>query len=274
MKKKIFVAAITFLLLIGLAYAWTPPGDIDLRNYYSLFGALWVNSTNFSASGYFIGNGSQLTDVVASTTNYSSYANLSYYTWYVDNSTERSLFTTTFNSTYDDYITANVSAEADTLDGYDSDFFRPLNKSDVYIGTSDADHYIYFYEDGSPTGESLKWDDAGDKFVFSDRLETIDGIQSGSTIYAVSRIYTAGDIYTTGPGDDLWLGSSTQGTSSFQANADGSLNISSGEFQINTTGSITEVKSIHFDDNEKIILGTDSDVEMYFNGTHLIIQKT
>jgi hypothetical protein len=44
----------------------------------------------------------------------------------------------------------------------------------------DGDAYILFYEDGSNIGESLKWNNAKDRFEFSDRLRILDNIIVGT----------------------------------------------------------------------------------------------
>jgi hypothetical protein len=82
---------------------------------------------------------------------------------------------------------------------------------------SDGDSLIYFYEDGSVTGESIYWDDSSDYFAVSDMLAA-DG-----EIYAANTISSAGDFYTNGAGDDLWLGTATQSSANFIAYADGDL---------------------------------------------------
>lgn len=44
-----------------------------------------------------------------------------------------------------------------------------VNRMFVRFGaTTEADGIIYFYEDGSDTGENFRWDDSVDRFVFSD----------------------------------------------------------------------------------------------------------
>jgi len=80
----------------------------------------------------------------------------------------------------------------------------------IFIGDADEDHYIYFYEDGSATGESIKWNDASDYFDISDLTKSA-GFRSSE------------DIYTEGAGDDLWLGTATQANALFQANATGNV---------------------------------------------------
>lgn len=47
----------------------------------------------------------------------------------------------------------------------------------------DADAYLYFYEDASETGESLKWDNANDRFVFSDEVLALKFMVETSDCY-------------------------------------------------------------------------------------------
>jgi len=119
----------------------------------------------------------------------------------------------------------------------------------LYLGTDGTDTFIYFAEDGSPTGESLSWNNAGDKFLFSDTLEVGGSITTSGTIYAGTSIYSDGDIYTTGAGDDLWLGNSTQANAPFQAYA-------AGEVRINA-------------DSQKLLFGEDQDASIYYDGTDM-----
>jgi hypothetical protein len=51
------------------------------------------------------------------------------------------------------------------------------------MNTEESDQSINFYEDGSLTGESLKWDDGSDRFEFSDNMEV-----SSSTSVAQLRL--------------------------------------------------------------------------------------
>lgn len=54
-------------------------------------------------------------------------------------------------------------------------------------------------------------------------LRTDDNVVVGGTTYSIGNLYSGGDIYTTGAGDDLWLGTATQGSANFRAYADGTL---------------------------------------------------
>ena len=107
---------------------------------------------------------------------------------------------------------------------YDTDLSTYLqNGSTAYSFGADAsgeDIFLYFNDD-SRDDEYLKWDDASDRFEFSDAVQNtlgfIGGTISGTTFTASS------DIKTTGAGDDLWLGTSTQANAKFRAYANGDL---------------------------------------------------
>ena len=92
-------------------------------------------------------------------------------------------------------------------------------EGDILIGNSDADHYVYFYEDGSETGEYILWDNTDDRFYISDSLSVGSIISSGSV--TGTQIVATADIYTTGTGDDLRLGSSTPGSANVELNESG-----------------------------------------------------
>ena len=90
-------------------------------------------------------------------------------------------------------------------------------QQDIRIGNAtERDQYIYFYEDGSATGENIRWDESSDLFIFSDAI----WVQGTSALFD-------GDILTTGAGDDLWLGTATQEDANFIAYADGRVNSTS-----------------------------------------------
>jgi len=154
MRWKITFALVAFLAWVTIALAWTPPGNIDLRNYYSLYNATWVNSSKFNGTYY--GVGSYLTGISTYNSTYDAYvtANVSAKTAYVDNATERSLFTETYNSTYAAYVAANISNSTTYLNNYQATYFYPVNKTmsnatafgdnnKLYFGT-DYDVAVYF----------------------------------------------------------------------------------------------------------------------------------
>jgi len=66
--------------------------------------------------------------------------------------------------------------------------------SDLYINAAgpDADSHVYFHANGSPTGESLSWDEAADRFVLSDHLlvgtTEIGGVVKADYLHARQRI--------------------------------------------------------------------------------------
>ncbi len=94
---------------------------------------------------------------------------------------------------------------------------RVLNASEVILGdvSSGEDIFIYFNDDALKD-EYFKWDDSSDWFEVSDGFNFLGAVLAQAVI-------SSGDIRTTGTGDDLWLGSSTQGSALFQALADGNV---------------------------------------------------
>lgn len=90
------------------------------------------------------------------------------------------------------------------------------NTSNIYIGSEDGDHYIYFYDANSPTAREIKWDNALTSFVFDAQVR----VQS---LLSTTQIVTSGDIYSTGISDDLWLGSYLVGNSGFSATTQGNV---------------------------------------------------
>ena len=50
----------------------------------------------------------------------------------------------------------------------------PQASAQIVLGNSEGDDSrLYFYEDGLPTGEYLRWQDSADRFILSDDLLTI-----------------------------------------------------------------------------------------------------
>ena len=143
-----------------------------------------------------------------------------------------------------------------------------ITSNHSYIGNEEGDHYIYFYEDGSPTREYLMWNDTKDRFELSDEL------------FALSRLVSQSDIYTTGFDDDLWLGSGIQANANFQAYADGSLIIADDRFNVSAAGDLTSDGSITLtggnlsvETNFKMCLnGATCTKYIEYNGTNVIIQ--
>ena len=54
---------------------------------------------------------------------------------------------------------------------------------DLFLGTSEGDKSIYFFEDGNATGEYLRWDDSRDNFVFSDSVEIDLGLLLSGALF-------------------------------------------------------------------------------------------
>lgn len=255
-KKAFIIALVTALLITGLVFGWTPPGNIIGRWYYNITNFTNITGAQITATGYFHGDGSLLTGITANSTDFWDELDSPLAAW-----------TNTFNLTYDNYVTANVSSVSNSSN-YCKQSDGDFNVSeDIYIGTAEGNRYIYFYNDSSPTSVWLRYDDPAEQFQMNAPL----GVQS--YLVVTNNTQVGGKLYTTESDSNLWLGSHTESVSAFRANADGSLNISTGEFQVNTTGSITEVESIHLDDNEKMYFGDDKDVSIYFNGTHLITKS-
>jgi len=98
MKRKGLFALAAMLIIFSAAAVEAYYGNIEMYDWYNITGVNRIETINISASGFFIGNGSLLTDVSTSTANYSSYANRSFYSDY------------TYNATYD----AKPSADTDT----------------------------------------------------------------------------------------------------------------------------------------------------------------
>ena len=135
---------------------------------------------------------------------------------------------------------------------------------DIYIGDSEGDSYIYFYEDGSPTGESFYWANGEDRFKLSNYL-------SAQQILTTQLIST-GDIYTTGVNDDLFLGDSIQADAKFRAYADGSLEIADNKFNVSTAGLLTTAANIEIDSTNKVCLNGDTCTQWVFaNSTGIYI---
>ena len=44
----------------------------------------------------------------------------------------------------------------------------PQASAQIVLGNSEGDSQLYFYEDGSPTGEFLLWNNVADMFELSD----------------------------------------------------------------------------------------------------------
>jgi len=181
----------------------------------------------------------------------------------------------TFNKTYADTLYAGIgaggwapSATTDlNMSKYDIFNITMINITGddaIHIGSAENDHFIYFYEDGDPVSEYLKWDQSSDYFRFSDSLNVV-GTLSATDISAGTILATS-DINTYGSGDDLWLGSGTQSTAKFKAYADGSLNISEGAFEVTAAG------EVQVDSGNKVCLdGATCSKYIWYNGSNVQI---
>ena len=246
MRKEIalisLVIAFSALSLIARGYI-TPPDSWDFRGYYNVTNVNFMNVSDLNVSGTLIGNGSRLYDVNSTVTerdplwtaNMSSYYNKSY----------------VYNKTEADSKFVDVSG--DTMTGA------------LHMGNSEVDQYIYFYEDGSTTGEYLKWETGGsDRFELSDSLDvagllSCDSLYSSGYVQALESLFSDSDIYTTGSGDDFWLGTSIQANANFRAYANGTLNFVDGQ----ATGNLT-VEGVKFE--------ADTSHRIYDNATCVIIE--
>lgn len=65
-----------------------------------------------------------------------------------------------------------------------------LNVDQIRIQRTEGDGFIYFYEDGSPTGEYIYWDDASDQFCLSDdtRIEGTIAIPTTTRYYSIPTV--------------------------------------------------------------------------------------
>ena len=61
-----------------------------------------------------------------------------------------------------------------------------LEVNSIQLGSTEGDSSIYFYEDGSPTGEYIRWDNSTDKFTISDDIN----IQGTITIPTTTGYYS------------------------------------------------------------------------------------
>lgn len=118
----------------------------------------------------------------------------------------------------------------------------------VTIGLSDGDNCIYFYR--GVGNESLCWNNANTRFLFSDQVTAGQIVATAGM--TTTTLSASQDIYTTSSNDDLWLGSGTQANALFQAWADGRVNgtnITANEFFFGDASKVfnTNLSSVHFD---------------------------
>ncbi len=137
-----------------------------------------------------------------------------------------------------------------------------LSTGGILIGADNVDSYIYFEEDGSITGEYLKWSNAADRFDFSDSL-SVNGGLIGTSISSTGTIQAQSDIKTTGAGQDLWLGAISQNAAQLVLYANGNINITGNMTAniINATDYFRQgVRLLDLDDNESTWAYIDSKV--------------
>lgn len=74
----------------------------------------------------------------------------------------------------------------------------------VYVDNDgpDGDQHLWFYNDGAP-GEELKWDEAGDRFEFSDSLAIAGSLRTGQTQGAPEAFNHLGDLGEAPDSDDM-----------------------------------------------------------------------
>ena len=65
MKSKYLYLVISIILLLGfvIAVEWTPQGTMNMRNVYNITNVPYYNGTDINITGYYYGDGSQLTNL-------------------------------------------------------------------------------------------------------------------------------------------------------------------------------------------------------------------
>lgn len=122
------------------------------------------------------------------------------------------------------------------------------NYTNLFLGNSELDKTINFYEDGSISGEWFAWNNTLDYFYFSDQ------VVSANDLVSFGHIYASGDIYSNAAGGDLWLGTGTQTAAKFQGFANGTLRVL--DFSVGTlTTADCDVKA---NTNGTLYCGTDA----------------
>ncbi len=71
----------------------------------------------------------------------------------------------------------------------------PPAAAQIVVGNSEADHFVFFYDNGSPTGESLMWNDAEDRFGFSEDVDVLGYLYANS-------VWPRGNLYLNSSGPD------------------------------------------------------------------------
>lgn len=148
---------------------------------------------------------------------------------------------------------------------YTSTNYQVNITGNITLGDSEKDKAIFFYEDGSPTGESITWNDTTDEFQVSDFLRIIGGFYSTSLSTTEGGLRSDSDIQTSGTGDNLWLGTNTEanaqtwlGTSG-NANFSGQVYANHGNFSSLTIRTATAAScDLKADTNGTVYCGTDA----------------
>ena len=102
------------------------------------------------------------------------------------------------------------------------------NVSEIRLGSSNGDHYIYAYDDNNPTARWLRYFSLINAWQFNTGLSATyfasgSFIQATTDIDAGGNIFADGDIYTKNAGSDAWLGNAVQADALFQMYANGNF---------------------------------------------------
>jgi len=225
----------------------------DIASMFKMGNETWnetYHSTALNLSEYFTHNRSQFVDNSTFRSPFALYLDnatyLAPFCSYIDNSTLMSeLNVTEINCDPNEYKTGEgncvdnstlMDSTGTTMTG---NFTIAGNFSDgaILVGVEEGASFIYFYEAGYYS-EYIAWDDDNDMFNVSDGFHTPSTLWVDGSSLLYGNVAVGEDVYTTGSGDDFWLGTSTQSVSLFQANADGSMNASSGGFLVDTKGNL------------------------------------
>jgi hypothetical protein len=223
----------------------------------------WFNIT--SLMSYYLNNVTERGFFTSTfNTSYDAFrtANYSAKTDYVNNATERSTFTSTFNTTYHNFVAANVSNNTAYLEGYLSTFFCPLNSS-ACGGTGGGVNYWL-------VSGSWMWNNATAGGQPNINMTTINattfyGKLAGYVSNATERaLYGYNGTYesTFNSSYNSQLGHNTSIEIKAAVNNTGSYDIG-----INGTQWINSTLGFKLFDNVKIYFGTHNDVFIMYNST-------
>jgi len=187
----------------------------------------------------------------------------------IDKRVELSFLENLLNSIYLSIIDWNNIKEDIAYNNMSINLIGNLNATgnvtteNIYIGNSESNHYIYFYDTGSTTGQSFAWIDGSNRFETSTSFKVNGVFTASNTATIAGHIIGNNDIYTTGAGDDLWLGTSTQADADFRAYANGDLFMSG---NLNATGNIyvSNISADYGDFSDDVTADT-----FYGSGAHL-----